>query len=90
MVTDIRKVITRVLAKRYILIDIEPFLVANVTRLNIAKVPEDDEPVEYLAGLDFPADLLAYISDEDLYDYLIIQIDRILEGKPIQPIRIQR
>ena len=90
MVTDIRKVLTQVAAKRYILIDIEPFFAADVTRLNIAKVPEDDEYVEYLAGLDFPADLLAYISDKDLYDYLIIQIDRILEGKPVQPIRIQR
>lgn len=90
MVTDIRKVLTQVAAKRYIIIDIEPFFAPDVTRLNIAKVPEDGEEVKYLAGLDFHADLLAYISDRDLHDYLVSQVDRILEGKPVQSIRVRR
>jgi hypothetical protein len=90
MVTDIRKVITQVAAKRYILIDIEPFFAPDVTRLNIAKVPDDGEEIQYLAGIDFQADLLAYISDKDLQDYLVVQVDRILEGKPVQSIRVRR
>ena len=87
MVTDMRRVCEQVSSEKNVILDIEPFIKPDTTRINLAKIPDGDE-LDYIAGFDFRADLLAYISDNDLYQYLSIQIDRALDGKRVQSIRL--
>lgn len=87
MVTDLRRVCEEVSNKKNVVLDIEPFYTPDTTRIHLAKIPEGDE-LDYIAGFDFRADLLAYISDNDLNQYLCIQIDRALAGEQVQSIRL--
>jgi hypothetical protein len=87
MVVNIRRVCEKVSKQKNVILDIEPFFKPDVTRIHLAKIPEGEE-MERIAGFDFQADLLAYISENDLYQYLSIQIDRVLAGLPAQSIRL--
>lgn len=89
MVTDLKKVLMRVANKTYAILDIEPFYRPGVTRVNLAKADCGDELV-YEAGFDFPADLLATITDDDLERYLTIQINRVFNGEQAQNIKIRK
>lgn len=88
MVTNLGRVCAKVSDKKNVILDIEPFYTPDTTRIHLAKIPEGDE-LDYIAGFDFQADLLVYISDDDLYQYLCIQVDRALAGEQVQSIRLR-
>jgi hypothetical protein len=87
MIVDMKRVCEKVSKQKNVILDIEPFFKPDVTRIHLVKDLDGDE-MERIAGFDFQADLLAYISENDLYQYLSIQIDRVLAGKPAQSIRL--
>lgn len=88
MVKDLTKVLMRVANKRYVILDKDPMVYPFVTKVNLAKVPEDpdkfmDDILEYEASFELTADLLFSVTDDELVDYLIKQIDRIFAGQPV-------
>lgn len=95
MVKDLTKVLMRVANKRYVILDKEPMVDPVITRVNLAKVPDDpdkfmDDILEYEASFELTADLLSVVTDDELVDYLIKQIDRVFAGLPAQGVRLFR
>lgn len=95
MVKDLNKVLMRVANKRYVILDKDPMVDPFITRVNLAKVPEDpdkfmDDVLEFEACFELTADLLRVVTDDELVDYLIKQIDRVFAGLPAQGVRLFR
>lgn len=95
MVKDLNKVLMRVANKRYVILDKDPMVDPFITRVNLAKVPEDpnkfmDDILEYEASFELTADLLSAVTDDELVEYLIKQIDRVFAGLPVQGVVLRK
>ena len=88
MVTNMQKVLKQVAAAREnVTMEVDPFFDVNTTLVTI-EVFTNHGPRERMIG--FESALLTVITDKDLKDYMIEQIDRIAAGLPIQNIRVKR
>lgn len=95
MVKDLNKVLMRVANKRYVILHKESMVDPFITRVNLAKIPEDpdkfmDDFLEFEASFELTADLLSAVTDDELVEYLIKQIDRVFAGLPAQGVRLFR
>lgn len=95
MVKDLTKVLMRVANKRYVILDKDPMVDPFITRVNLAKVPEDpdkfmDDILEFEASFELTADLLSAVTDDELVEYLIKQIDRVFAGLPVQGVVLRK
>ena len=88
MVTNMQKVLKQVAAAREnVTMEVDHFFDEHTTLVTI-EVFTNHGPVERM--IDFESALLTVITDKDLRDYMIEQIDRIAAGLPIQNIRVKR
>lgn len=89
MVTDLKKVCKQVAAAREnVVIDIDPFFDEQTTLATIWIHNVKESPKQTMFG--FESTLLMLITDNDLKNYIIEQIDRVSNGLPIQNIRVKR
>lgn len=87
MVSNMQKVLKQVVAAREnVTMEVDPFFDEHTTLVTV-EVFTNHGPKETMIG--FEAALLMAITDKDLKDYMIEQIDRIAKGLPIQNIRIE-
>lgn len=89
MVTNMQKVLKQVAAAREnVAIEVDPFFDEHTTLVTIGVCTMNNKYKETMIG--FEAALLTVITDKDLKDYMVEQIDRIAAGLPIQNIRVKR
>lgn len=86
MVTDLKKVCKQVVGIRNVTINIDPFFDGRNTMLTVQDADQRYDEVYF----GFEPRLLMVITDTDLKNYLVEQIDRVASGKPIQNIRVKR
>lgn len=87
MVTNMQKVLKQVAAAREnVTMEVDPFFDERTTLVTI-EVFTNHGPRERMIG--FESTLLMVITDKDLKDYMIEQIDRIAMGLPIQNIKVK-
>lgn len=87
MVTNMQKVLKQVAAAREnVTMEVDPFFDEHTTLVTV-EVFNNHGPRERMIG--FESTLLMVITDKDLKDYMIEQIDRIAMGLPIQNIRVK-
>lgn len=89
MVTNMQKVLKQVAAARdNVTMEVDPFFDEHTTLVTIGVCTMNNKYKEAMIG--FESALLMIITDKDLKDYMIEQIDRIAKGLPIQNIRVKR
>ena len=88
MVTNMQKVLKQVAAAREnVTMEVDPFFDEHTTLVTV-EVITNEGLKQTMIG--FESALLMVITDKDLKDYMIEQIDRIAKGLPIQNIRVKR
>lgn len=88
MVTNMQKVLKQVAAAREnVTIDIVPFFDEQSTLVDVKVFTTDDIPKQAMFG--FESALLMVITDKDLKDYMVEQIDRVSKGLQIQNIKVK-
>lgn len=89
MVTNMQKVLKQVAsAREHVAIEVDPFFDEHTTLVTIGVCTTDNKYKDTMIG--FESALLMVITDKDLKDYMIEQIDRVAKGLPIQNIRVKR